>query len=311
MAKKITVIIPNYNGQILLATNLPKVIKNCPNCEIIVIDDASSDDSVNYLQKAFKTVKVLQNESNLGFAATVNRGVNNASGELVLLLNSDVSPRPDFLKEAIIHFDTEENDSSRIFAVGLADYSHEGGKIVVNGKGGAVFRRGFLIHFSAGITAGETLWASGGSSLVDRKKFLSLGGFDTSFAPFYWEDIDLSYRARKMGLICLFEPKARVDHFHQKGAIIKTFSNFYIKSISYKNQFIFVWKNISDYWLLTTHVLWLPFHLTKSLLTCDWAFFVGFFKAIIKLPNLMFSNSPGEFKPQLSDREVLKNFEKP
>lgn len=305
MAKKISVIIPNYNGKELIQKNLPQVIKNCPKCQIIIVDDASTDDSARYIEKNFKDVKLIEQKIRKGFAHSANTGVKESSGELVLLLNSDVSPRQDFLKYAQVHFENE-----KVFAVGLADYSHENGKVVVRGKGGAKFTKGFLSHFPAKNSAAQSFWVSGGSSLVDRQKFLELGGFDEIYAPFYWEDIDLCYRARKKGYICLFEPKSKVDHFHEEGAIKKHFSPFYIKSISYKNQFIFVWKNISDFDLITGHILWLPYHLFRAAFTLDAAFFLGFLLALLKVPNLILvSRSIGE--SQLSDKEVLNKFEKP
>ena len=306
MAKKISVVIPNYNGKNLLEKNLPQVAKTCPNCEIIVVDDASTDDSVAFIRDKYKNVKLQELKQNKGFARAVNSGVENASGELVLLLNTDVSPRANFLEIASSHFNNQS-----VFAVSLADYSHENGNVVVRGRGGARFKKGFLSHFKAESRAGETLWVSGGSSLVDRKKFLELGGFDPVYAPFYWEDIDLSWRAQKSGYICLFEPKAGVDHFHQQGAIKKNYSSFFVKTISYRNQFLFVWKNISDTFYLIRHILWLPYHLAKSIVTFDIAFIIGFLWAVIKVPNLILNSQLSNLNSQLSDREVLSKFAKP
>src|SRR3990167_803601 len=170
---KISVVIPNYNGQDLLNKNLPKVIKTCPNCEIIVVDDASTDDSVDFLQKNFKRIKLIQLAKNKGFAHAVNEGVRKANGDLVLLLNSDVSPQANFLPPALSHF-KNESASQRIFAVGLADHSHENGKIVIRGRGGAIFDRGFVKHFALTSESGETLLVSGGSGFFVKRKFLEL-----------------------------------------------------------------------------------------------------------------------------------------
>lgn len=304
MAKKISVVIPNYNGKKLLEKNLPQVLKTCPNCEIVIVDDASTDESVDFVKKNFKTVKLIEQKINRGFAHTANNGVRNTSGDFVLLLNSDVAPRPNFQKETEKHF-----KNNKVFAVGLADYSHEDGKVVVRGRGGARFKKGLLSHFKAEVKSGESLWVSGGSSLVDKKRFLELGGFDQIYSPFYWEDIDLCYRAQKSGYICLFEPDSKVDHFHQEGAIIKNFSKFYVKNISYRNQFIFVWKNISDTSYLLEHIIWLPYHLAKSLLTFDLAFIIGFLWALSKIPHLVI-NGESTDNYKLKDREVLAKFEK-
>lgn len=323
MEAKVTVIIPNFNGRNLLAKNLPKVAKVCPNCQIIVVDDASEDDSVAFLKKNFKKIKVVENKKNLGFARSANIGAEVASGDFILFLNTDVSPQPNFLKMALAHFISKNSKS--LFAVGMADQSHGKGKIITRGRGGAKFKKGFLNHFAASPESGETLWVSGGSGLFDKGKFHQLGGFDSVFAPFYWEDIDLCWRARKSGLICLFDSGAKVDHYHEEGAIKKTYSPLYIKTVAYKNQFLFVWKNISNYFLVVQHLLWLPYHFTKALLRLDIAFFLGFVWAVFQIPKLIFDYSlfTNHLDPQsegrgshgtvysLSDKEIINAFEKP
>ncbi len=304
MAQKISVVIPNYNGKEILSKNLPLVLKYCPDFEIIIVDDASTDDSVQFVKDNFKKVKLVTFEKNQGFAVAANTGVNAASAPLVLLLNSDVCPTEGFLKEALVHFKSKE-----VFAVGLSDRSHEDDKIIIRGRGGVKFTKGFLLHFAKNPKAGQTFWVSGGSSLFDKKKFLELGGFDKIYAPFYWEDIDLCYRARKNGNVCLYEPKSEVDHYHQEGAIKRNYSAFYIKTVSYKNQFIFVWKNISDYSLIIKHILWLPYHFAKALLSQNLPFFVGFLWAISTIPHLIFNFQLQTTNYQLSDKEVLSGFE--
>lgn len=307
MEEKVSIVIPNFNGRELLAKNLPEVTRVCPKSEIIVVDDASQDDSALLVKKRFKKVKVIENKKNLGFARSANIGVKAASGQYVLLFNTDVSPRPDFLKPALVHFQKHKN----LFAVGLADQSHEDGTIITRGRGGAKFKRGFLNHFAQKPRFGETLWVSGGSGLFDRQKFLALGGFDPAFAPFYWEDIDLCWRARKQGLVCLFEPRALVDHYHQQGAIKKSHWPVYIKTVAYKNQFLFVWKNISDYSQVALHLLWLPYHFAKALLTLDLVFFLGFIWAISQIPQLILNYQLLTTNYQLSDKEIINAFAKP
>ena len=308
MEKKISVVIPNYNGRQILAKNLPKVIENCSGAEIIIVDDGSTDDSTSFIKKKFPKIKLITNDKNQGFSKTVNRGVANAKGEYVLLLNSDVAPRNNFLKNAMSHF---QNNHKNLFGVGLADQSHEGQKIVTRGRGGAIFKKGFLNHFAITPKSAETLWISGGSSLIDKQKFLELGGFDTIFAPFYWEDIDLSYRARKRGYICIFDAASKVDHFHEEGAIKKTKSPFVIKTVAYKNQFIFVWKNISDYLLILEHFLWLPYHMTKAIISLNLPFIVGFLWAVYQIPQLILSSERQTTNAQLTDKEILSGFDKP
>src|SRR3989344_2471398 len=303
MVKKISVIIPNFNGKSLLAQNLPKVIKNCPNCEIIVVDDASSDDSVKYVTKNFPKVKIIINERNLGFAKTANRGVEESRGELVALINSDVAPGKNSITSVSSYFDDKE-----VFAVGLCDLSHEKNRIVKRGRGGAKFKRGFVSHFAIPIKKGKTFWVSGGSGVFDRQKFLELGGFDPIFAPFYWEDIDLTFRAWKKGYKCIFEADAQVDHFHEKGAIKKSSSPFFIKVVAYRNQFLFVWKNIDNYFLIIQHILWLPYHIIRTAFSLDFAFHLGFIWAIARSWRFLVDYQMDEKLPGISANEILEKF---
>ncbi len=306
MEKKITVIIPNYNGREILLKNLPSVVNNCPSAEIIVVDDASTDDSVRLIHKKFKKIKAIRLRRNRGFAVAVNEGVKAATNEIVLLLNSDVSPRKNFLLPALRYFNTKEN----IFSVGLCDYSHENGHIIKRGRGGGYFKKGFLFHYAAQTERGFTLWTSGGSCLVRKKIFLKLGGFDPVYKPFYWEDIDLGFRAARSGYVSYFEPLSVVDHYHEQGAIIKQKSAFFIKSVSYKNQFIFVWKNINDYLLIVQHIIYLPYHFLKALLSLDFSFYLGFLWAILSIPTLVFQETFTTNSFIISEEEVLKKFEK-
>ena len=303
MVKKISVIIPNFNGKILLAQNLPKVIKNCPNCEIIVVDDASSDDSVKYVTKNFPRIRIIKNGQNLGFAKTANRGVEAASGSLVALINSDVAPRKNSVTLVSSYFDDPD-----VFAVGLCDLSHEKNKIIKRGRGGAKFKHGFVEHFATTIKKGDTFWVSGGSGVFDRQKFLDLGGFDPIFAPFYWEDIDLSFRAWRKGYKCIFEPDAQVDHFHEKGAIKKSSSSFFIKVVVYRNQFLFGWKNIDNYFLIIQHVLWLPYHIIRAAASFDFAFHLGLLWAIARSWRLVIDSLSDDIQNKISEIELFRKF---
>ena len=118
----------------------------------------------------------------------------------------------------------------------------------------------------------------------------TLGGMDTLYNPFYWEDIDLSYRALKSGYEILFEPESLVVHEHEKGAIKSKYTAFQVKTIAYRNQFIFVWGNATDFYLRFMHFLWLPNYLLRALLREDWAFFIGFYNALVLLPKIIKSS---------------------
>ena len=218
------------------------------------------------------------------------------------MLNTDVVPEKDFLKPLMEHF----NDES-VFAVGCMDKSIENGKTVLRGRGIGKWKKGFLVHKRGEINKTNTLWVGGGSGAFRKLIWDKLGGLNQIYNPFYWEDIDLSYRALKSGYKVLFEPKSIVYHEHEKGAIRKKFSPFKIKTIAYRNQFIFVWENATDISLQFLHVF--GYHIIfKALIRLDMPFFIGFLRALILLPKIIQSSFKAQKLFIKSDREVIKEF---
>ncbi len=192
-----------------------------------------------------------------------------------MLLNSDVILNDQSYLSALTHFNNKE-----IFAISFAQ-KEKGGSIV--GKNKIFWQNGLYNHQKADdLKFGNNGWAEGGASLIDKEKFLTLGGFDPIYSPFYWEDIDLSNRARQAGYRIIFEPKILVIHHHES-TIGQHFTKKQIKIIAYRNQLIFTWKNLSDLKLFFQHLLSLPFLIVKHLINGDYLFLISFIKAILKL----------------------------
>ena len=195
-------------------------------------------------------------------------------------------------------------------SVGCMDKSIEDDKIVLRGRGTGKWQRGFLVHARGEVDKTNTLWVNGGSGAFRKSTWDKLGGFDELYSPFYWEDIDLSYRAIKSGFKVLFEPKSIVVHEHEKGAIKGAYSSFKIKTIAFRNQFIFAWKNATDLDLQFLHVFWLPYHFVKSFASGEWGFVLGFFQAFIRLLLVIKSRNSSQKYFIKSDRKVIKEFRK-
>ncbi len=313
----LSIIIPNYNGQDLLNKNLLKVAEALSSyrdgeMEMIVADDCSTDNSIEVLKNLGSKIKslylnikfkIVKSEKNLGFSSNVNKGAENAKGEILILLNTDVSPKKDSLIPLISHF-----SDSNIFAVGCMDESIEGKNVILRGRGIGGWKRGFFVHSRGEVDRTNTLWVGGGSGAFRKSIWKKLGGFDSLYNPFYWEDIDLSYRALKSGYKILFERKSVVTHEHEKGSIKSTYSNFKVKTIAYRNQFIFVWKNSTDLNLQLSHLFWLPYHFLTALLRWDLNFFVGFFLAFLRLPKIIGSSFRAKKYFIKSDSAVVKEF---
>ena len=311
----ISIIIPNYNGLELLKKNLSSVSdaveyylkKEEGKIEIMVIDDHSSDGSIKYLKDRLEAKKeknkfmVIENVKNLGFGSTVNKAVDLVNGDVVILLNTDVSPALTFISPLVNHFKDD-----LVFAVGCMDKSVEGHKTILRGRGLGDWKRGFLVHRRGEVDSAKTLWVNGGSGAFKRLIWNKLGGFDSLYNPFYYEDIDLSYRALKSGYKILFEPQSIVIHDHQAGSINSQFTSQQIKRIAYRNQFIFAWINATDFDLIVKHILWLPYHFIKSLFSGDINFMTGFFYAFVLLPKIIESNRKYRLAYIKKDREVIK-----
>lgn len=314
----VSIIIPNYNGEELLKKNLPKVVESVKDytkgkIEIIIPDDASSDKSVEVIKSFIDSIKykhivgktIHNSDRNKGgFSANVNRGVDLATGEILVFLNSDVVPHFGFLDQLLPHF-----DDGKVFAVGCMDESIEDGKTVLRGRATGKWQRGFLTHRLGDMDHTDTLWVSGGSGAFRAGMYKKLGGLNNIYNPFYWEDIDLSYKAQKAGYKVIFEKKSIVIHEHSKGSIATNYKPFRIQKIVYRNMFFFVWLNISDLGFLLSHIFWLPYYFLKTLMSKDFAFWVGFFMALQALPKVLKERKKIQRLFVISDRKILKQFD--
>ena len=313
----ISIIIPNYNGEKILSKNLPHVLAAVKEykkgkVEIIIPNDPSTDNSkaviADFISSLEGTGVIGKTTDNLrkeesGFSKNVNRGVLLATGDVLILLNSDVRPRKDFLEPLLAHFADE-----KVFAVGCMDESIEEGKTVLRGRGIAYWARGFLHHQAGTLEKTNTFWVSGGSGAFRKKIWDKLGGLDILFNPFYWEDIDLSYRALKSGYTLVFEPKSVVVHEHEEGVIKTKFKPKHVQKIVYRNQFFFTWKNITDGKLVFAHIAWLPYHFVTALMRKDWVFFKGFFLAFLQMSRVENSRYRAKKYFVRTDGEILKEF---
>lgn len=238
---KISVIVTNWNGINLLKKYLEKVILTSPEAlEIIFADDASSDDSVAYvkgLQKKYPKLKIIAHKENQGFGRNTNDAVKKSKGDYVVLLNSDIDPHKNYIKNALVHF-----KDPKVLGVGFAELGHE--------NYARLFWKNGYLQFEPGTSKNTHIsaWVSGGSAIYRKDYFLKLGGFDHIYEPFYFEDFDFGLRAWRSGYTLLWEPKAIVEHKHES-----TMSKFPKKHLIYvkeRNHLISNLRNVTNKKLL-------------------------------------------------------------
>lgn len=271
----ISVVIPTYKNKQLFLKNLIHNRQFLKEAEIIIVNDNPAESLMKDLE-SMANIILIENKKNFGFAKSTNIGVNTAKNRQVMLLNSDVLLKDENYRLAV----DELNKDRSLFAVGFSQEEKNGQKVGRNSIG---WKKGLFIHKATDSTVdGRLAWAEGGACLIDRDKFLALAGFDPIYAPFYWEDIDLSYRAWKSGYKVIFNPQIVVEHHHET-TIGKYFPEKFIRTISFRNQFIFIWKNINDPKLLTVHFLLLPFNILYYTFKKEWYFVAGLIAAVKKI----------------------------
>jgi GT2 family glycosyltransferase len=218
MMNGLSVVIPNYNGIELFQQTLPTVYEALEQyggpCEIIAVDDASSDGSVAFLQTHYPQVRIIRNEKNSGFAVTANKGIKASRFDLILLLNSDIKLMPDYFHHQLKYFNRPETFGVMGRIIGWNDDilqdaakypSFHGYKIKTAGN--------YILQNENEMRNGVyTMYLSGANALLSKKNFEACGNFNELFSPFYVEDYELSIRAWRLGYKCYYDHYAVCRH---------------------------------------------------------------------------------------------------
>ncbi len=235
----LSVIIPNWNGRKLLGACLDSLRRQTQTgLEVIVVENGSVDGSSQFIKENYPEVRLLEQEVNLGFAGGVNRGIRQARGQRIGLLNNDAVVEPNWAEEMIRGLKEADIIQSKILQ------SDDHTKIDTTGdfmsKWGLPYPRGRnQTDNSEPKTISPIFSACGGSVVYRRRVFETVGLFDEAFFA-YLEDVDLSFRARLAGFKVAINPLAIT--YHHVGATAKQMGSFpryhYIK-----NSFYLFYKN--------------------------------------------------------------------
>jgi GT2 family glycosyltransferase len=295
----VSIIVTNYNGRDLLARNLPSLVKAKENpknriIEIIVVDDGSSDDSVKFLKKEFPQVRVIAHTRNRGFAAATNTGVRLAKGKLVCLMNNDVFSSYNFLESTLEIFEKNK----KVFGVSLNEGNY--------GPACGYFENGFIVYkpLPQAKKPKKTFWVSGGSGVFRRDIWAKLGWMDEKlFAPFYWEDVDMSYRALKRGYEVYWDPKAKVVHKHE--STIGKFNKKKKERIQERNQLLFIWRNLTSRSLMAKHIAGIFQRVLRHP-----GYLIIVFMALSKIREVLRLRNKERKENLVADEFILNNFKK-
>ena len=251
MAKRVAVIILNWNGEKLLREFLPSVVKNTNTDlgRVVVVDNHSTDGSWICLEQEFPDVERVLFEDNFGFAGGYNRAIEMIKAEYVVLLNSDVEVAPGWLEPLVAVLDRDE----RVAAVQPKILAYRDKKMFeyAGAAGGYIDYLGF--PFCRGRVMDTTeqddgqyddevdvFWATGASLCIRRDVYRAAGGLDEAFFA-HMEEIDLCWRLRARGRQIACVPQSVV--YHVGGATLKkenprkTFLNF-------RNNLVMLYKNL-------------------------------------------------------------------
>lgn len=247
------IVILNWNGRSWLEQFLPTVRALSPGAEVIVADNASTDDSLAWLQAQHPSVRVIRLATNLGFAGGYNASLEQIQADRFLLLNSDVEVTPGWLDTLNAYLDRHPRMAAcqpKVRSLGQpTHFEHAGAAGGFIDRNGYPFCRGRIFEITEEDSGQydderEVFWATGACLLIRAEAFRAAGGFDAALFA-HMEEIDLCWRLRRMGWTIGYTSQAVV--YHVGGGSLdyrsprKTYLNF-------RNSLIVLTKNLHNGW---------------------------------------------------------------
>jgi GT2 family glycosyltransferase len=244
-----SIIIPVFNKAELTWQCLGSLVQEIDfsQVEIIIVDNASTDNTEAVLTRFADYIRVISNERNAGFVDACNQGAAVAKGKYLVFLNNDTTVLPNWLDSLI---ETIAADATT-GAVGSMFLYPDGS---IQEAGGIVWRNGEAHHYGWGAApddrrfnfAREVDYCSAASLLIKKEIFERLGGFDRRFAPAYYEDIDLCFGVRGLGYKVIYQPASRLVHFEGGTAGADTTKGFKRFQITNRGKFVEKWRATLD-----------------------------------------------------------------
>ncbi len=276
---KASIVILNWNGKEHLKKYLPSVVSNTDTslAEIIVADNGSTDDSVAFLEENYPSVRIIELDSNYGFAGGYNKALAQIETEIFCLLNSDVRVTEGWLDEVLTIF-KKDNKVGAIQPKILSDrdtsrFEHAGAAGGFIDKYGYPFCRGRIMDVIENDNGQydntiDIFWASGACLFIRADLFKKSGGFDADFFA-HMEEIDLCWRLKNQGYRVLYTPGSVV--YHWGGATLE-YNNPHKLFLNFRNSLWTLYKNYTGnnlFWILFRRMLIDTLAIIKYLFTLD------------------------------------------
>jgi len=255
--KKVAVVILNFNGENYLKKFLPSVFNytNKNICEIFIIDNHSSDNSIKFLNNNYPKIKIIRHKKNYGFAKGYNKGLKNINSEYFVLLNNDVEVTKNWLEPMLNKM--EKNHFIGTCQPKILSYNEKNKFEHAGACGGYLdflgypFCRGRIFDHTEEDKGQydddqETFWSSGSCFMIRNQLFKNIGGFDEEFFA-HMEEIDLCWRLRKEGYMNYCFPNSIVYHLGGGTLSYETSKKAYL---NFRNNLIMITKNEKRIYLL-------------------------------------------------------------
>lgn len=253
---KVAIVILNWNGQQLLEQFLPSIVRfSSEFAEIYVADNASSDDSIQFVKEHFPSIHIIENATNGGYAKGYNDALQSIKAAVYCLINSDVEVTSNWLKPVLDVFKSEENTA--IIQPKILDYKNKKLFEYAGAGGGFIdlygypYCRGRLFNYLEKDEGQfddvvDIFWASGACFFIRSEVYHQLNGFDEDYFA-HQEEVDLCWRTQNEGYKIKYVGTSTV--YHVGGATLQE-TNPHKTFLNFRNSLLNVIKNVPKQWFL-------------------------------------------------------------
>ena len=316
----VSIVIPHWNNVDVLSECLESISNtNFENFETIVVDNASTDNSVASVRSNYPNVKLIENDKNYGYAGGCNIGAEAASGDFLIFLNNDTVQEKDWISNLIKTI----NSDDKIAAVQpkILNYYDRNVFDYAGGSGGHMdiycfpFARGRIFSFQENDEGQynnkeKCFWSSGTCFMVRRELFQKSGGFDESFFA-HMEEIDLCWRLYAMGFEVWVEPDSVVYHKNALTLPMYSHKKYYL---NHRNSLLML---LGNYSIKNIFLIGIPRLILEkiacfySILMLDWRHFTAILRSlfwIIFHPNVIMKKRKSFSKIRIiTDKKIMEN----